>query len=139
MKKIMALFLSLILLSSQVGFAVSVHFCGGFISESSISLAKANLSCGMESVGSSTCEATKHHDQFSKQSCCKDQSQVIQVNDNFNQKNNISNNQIDFIQLYTLIESGLLTLEKVSVADYQIPPPPLIKGNSQILFQIFRL
>ena len=123
MKKIMALFLTFMLLGSQMGFAVSVHICGGLISKQSVSLFKADLSCGMENN-----MILKIKNQ--------DQTQVIQVKDNFNQKNNVSSNQVEFIQLYTLIASGLLSLEKESVSDFQISPPPLIKNNTQILFHI---
>lgn len=134
----MALFLTLLLLSSQVGFAVSVHYCGSFIADKSISLLESDLSCGMENI-ETVCKTSILTDQISNKSCCQDQSEVFQVKDNFNQKNNVSNNQIEFIQLYTLIASGLLSLEKESVADFQISPPPLIESNTQILFQTFRI
>ncbi|MBR9832390.1 hypothetical protein GYB57_09595 [bacterium] len=136
MKKIMALFLTFMLLGSQMGFAVSVHICGGLISKQSVSLLKADLSCGMENMNAK-CESSPSAKNISKKSCCQDQTQVIQVKDNFNQKNNVSSNQVEFIQLYTLIASGLLSLEKESVSDFQISPPPLIKNNTQILFQTF--
>jgi hypothetical protein len=137
-KKILALFLSLILLSSQVGFAVSTHFCGGEISERAISLVGSTVGCGMESQ-ESICNTVKiSDDAISKKSCCDDESQVFQLKQDFNKKHNSIDLETTFISLfltnYTLLFN---TEEKVEYAN--IPPPPLIQQNSQVLFQTFLL
>jgi hypothetical protein len=132
----MALFLSFLLLGSQMGFAVSVHYCGGHISESSISLMEAKLGCGMESM-EAVCETANTENQLSEKSCCRDQSQLIQVEDDFNQKQKLSKDQISFVQLFTLISNGIVVLDQESISPIQPSPPPLVKNNAQVLFQTF--
>ena len=76
----MALFLSLLLLGSQVGFAVSTHFCGGEISERAISLVGSTVGCGMENQESSCSMGKISDDTFSEKSCCDNESHIYQFN-----------------------------------------------------------
>jgi hypothetical protein len=137
-KKIMALFLSLLMLGSQVGFAVSTHFCGGEVSDRVISLVGSDVGCGMESQESSCSMVEISDDTISQKSCCDDESQVYQLDEDLSKKQNSIELETAFISLfltnYTLLFN---TEEKVEYAN--IPPPPLIQQNSQVLFQTFLL
>lgn len=132
----MALFLSFLLLSSQVGFAVSVHYCGDKIADSSISLLQEELSCGME-ASTSICESMPTADQVSEKSCCQNRSQLVQLEDDFNQKNSVSTTNISLVQVFTLVANEIVTIDQTVVSEFQVPPSPLVRSNPQVLFQTF--
>jgi hypothetical protein len=134
----MALFLSLLMLGSQVGFAMSTHFCGGEISERAISLVGSAVGCGMESQESSCSMVEISDDTISEKSCCDDESQVYQLDENLSKKQNSIELETDFISLF-LTNYTLLFHSEEKVVHTNIPPPPLMQQNSQVLFQTFLL
>lgn len=134
----MALFLSLLILGSQVGFAVSTHFCGGEVSDRVISLVGSKVGCGMESQESSCSRVEISDDNISEKSCCDDESHVYQLKEDFNKKYNSIELETTFIRLF-LTNYTLLFNTEEKVVHTNIPPPPLIQQNSQVLFQTFLL
>lgn len=134
----MALFLSLLMLGSQVGFAVSTHFCGGEVSDRVISLVGSKVGCGMESQESSCSTVEISDDNISEKSCCEDESQVYQLDEDLSKKQNSIELETTFISLFlTNYTLPFNTEEKVVCSN--IPSPPLIQQNSQVLFQTFIL
>ncbi|MFT6166723.1 MAG: hypothetical protein ACJAV5_001460 [Vicingaceae bacterium] len=134
----MALFLSLLLLGSQVGFAVSTHFCGGEISKRAISLVGSTVGCGMENQESSCRMGETSDDTFSEKSCCDNESQVFQLEEDLSKKKNSVELETTFISLF-LANYVLLFNSEEKVVYANIPPHPLIQQNSQVLFQTFLL
>jgi hypothetical protein len=137
-KKFIALFLSLLMLGSQVGFAVSTHFCGGEVSDRAVSLVGSDVNCGMENQESScTMEDTSENSIFEK-SCCDNESHIYQLEEDFSKKQNSIEFETTFVSLF-LANYTLLFNSEEKVAYANIPPPPLIQQNSQVLFQTFLL
>jgi len=126
------------MLGSQVGFAVSTHFCGGKISERVISLVGSSVGCGMESQESSCSKVKISDDNISKKSCCDDESQVFQLDEDFSKKQNSIELETTFISLF-LANYTLLFNTEEKVIYSNLPTPPIIRQNSQILFQTFLL
>lgn len=136
MKKAIALLMSFLLLGSQVGFSVATHYCGGEVSDRAISLLGEELSCGMESMEKSCAFANSG---ISEKSCCDDESNVYQLNEDFQQKQRSIDSQTNFLAVFAINYFLLFDTEQVA-ENYQVPPqPPLIQQNTQVLFQSFLL
>jgi hypothetical protein len=135
--KLIALFLTFLLLSSQIGFAVSTHFCGGKVSERAFSLTTSDVGCGMETATSS-CSADLVNS-ISQKSCCDDESEVFQLRENFNKKQSTVDVKLNFLKVFLATALLLFETQKEEVGFANLPPTPIIRQNSQVLFQTFLL
>ena len=72
-KSLVSLFLTLIILTTRVGYALNVHYCDDKIAK--ISLAYSSSNCGMESNFDSKLNPL---DKLAKKSCCEDEIQLFQ-------------------------------------------------------------
>ena len=72
-KSLVSLFLTLIILTTRVGYALNVHYCNDKIAK--ISLAYNSSNCGMESNFDSKLNTL---DKLTKKSCCEDEIQLFQ-------------------------------------------------------------
>jgi hypothetical protein len=72
-KRFLSLILALLIMSTRVGFALNVHYCGYQIAK--ISLASNPSDCGMEIEQE---KGLPEHTSFSKTPCCKDQTLLFQ-------------------------------------------------------------
>ena len=72
-KSLVSLFLTLIILTTRVGYALNVHYCDDKIAK--ISLAYNSSNCGMESNFDSKLYPL---DKLTKKSCCEDEIQLFQ-------------------------------------------------------------
>lgn len=134
MKKIIALFTIIVLLSSQVGYTISTHYCGGEVSDRGVYLIDGQLGCGMESMGKS---CTSKSAGISKKSCCENDSKFYQLNENFQQKHRTVDAGFEFIAFFTVNYFQLLNRESVLIDSPFLPTPPLLQQCTQVLFQIF--
>jgi len=120
-KQYISLILIILLMSTRIGFAINVHYCGHQIAE--ISLASNPSGCGMEIDQDK--RLTKHTS-FSKTPCCKDQILLLQNNEP--QKFEINSNLVFFgiekaIQSEDLFEVSTLFSNIVFKIKYTTPPP----------------
>ena len=120
-KQYVSLILALLLMSTRIGFAINVHYCGHQIAK--ISLASNPFGCGMEIDQDK--RLTKHTN-FSKTPCCKDQILLLQNNEP--QKFEIDSNLVFFIneraiQSDNLFEAPTLFSNIASDIKYTTPPP----------------
>ena len=72
-KSLVSLFLTLTILATRVGYALSVHYCEDKIAK--ISLAYNSSNCNMESNFDSK---SYPRNEFTKKSCCEDEIQLFQ-------------------------------------------------------------
>lgn len=136
MKKAIALFMSFLLLGSQVGFSVAIHYCGGEISDRSISIIEEKVSCGMESL-ENDCPSMAYG--ISEKSCCEDESSVYQLDEDFQKKLRSFEVETEFLAVFAA-HYFLLFDKEETIEDYtKLPPPPLIQQNNQVLYQTFLL
>ena len=75
-KQYLSFTLALLIMSTRVGFALNIHYCGHQIAE--ISLASNPSNCGMEIDQD---YQLPEHTSFSKTPCCKDQTLLFQNNE----------------------------------------------------------
>lgn len=136
MRKCIALLLSFIMLSGQIGFAFSTHYCGGEIADRSISLLGEKMDCGMENMQES-CPSI--NDELLEKSCCENESNVYQLDEDFQKKQQSIDWEDSFLAVY-LLHHFLLFKQEASLEAYaELPSPPLIQQNTQVLFQSFLL
>ncbi len=135
MKKIISIFLSVLLLASSTGIAYAQHFCGGEEMMAEITLGQKNLSCGMDDISSDCGEETVisvAHD------CCSNQFTKVSTDDNFAKATfNISLNKTfvaAFVPVFVLQQIPVYDTTNHYYADYN--PPPIDKDIS-ILYQTF--
>ena len=128
------------MLGSQVGFAVSTHFCGGEVSDRIVSLVGSKVGCGMEENQENSCltAITSDHS-ISEKSCCEDESSVYQLDEDFQKKQRSFEVETEFLAVFAA-HYFLLFDKEETIEDYtKLPPPPLIQQNNQVLFQTFLL
>ena len=120
-KQYVSLILALLLMSTRIGFAINVHYCGHQIAQ--ISLASNPFGCGMEIDQD---KQLPKHANFSKTPCCKDQILLLQNNEP--QKFEIDPNLVfsgieKAIQSDSLFEVPSLFSNITSKIKYTAPPP----------------
>lgn len=79
MKKILSISIALLVLLSGLQLTVSMHYCGGELAGSKVSLIGQIASCGMES----DTEDCMHASAIEETSCCKNLVSVYAVDHNF--------------------------------------------------------
>ena len=137
MKKVVAISLTIILLFSNLGFAMGTHYCGGEAVMSRFLLGEEQLSCGMAAV-ESDCDS-EHGDgfSFSKSGCCENEYRSFLVDDNYNPELTKLIQNITFALAFFHADYfiGLFpSVERTFYSDYS--PPPLEK-DLRVLFQTF--
>ena len=127
------------MLSSQVGFAVSTHFCGGEVSDRAFSLIASKVGCGMEEVENSCSSDQNSADSITKKSCCENKSEVFQLRENFNKKQSTVEFKLEFLIAFLVVSQLLSENQNEELVYANLPSPPIIQGNTQVLFQSFLL
>lgn len=135
MKRVISIFLAMLMLASSSGIAYAQHFCGGMEMMAEITLGQKGLSCGMD-MDVHPCDEEKTisegHD------CCENQFTQIKTDDNFAKASfDLKLNKIfvaTFVSVFVLQEVEIASAEKIFFADYS--PPPL-ERDLNILYETF--
>ncbi|MRT16959.1 hypothetical protein F3C99_08320 [Vitellibacter sp. q18] len=138
MKKLISIFLSVLMLASSSGIAYAQHFCGGMEMLSEITLGEKALSCGMDDMSRTTTECTAETVAKEPHDCCNNHIIKIQTDDNFAKASfNLKLNKTfvaTFVSVFVLQEVEIPSTEKIFFADYG--PPPL-EQDLNILYETF--
>lgn len=132
MNKIFSVILSLVVLTTSMGFTVSSHTCGGKKVKSVISVGSVDVSCGMEK-NANNCATKKQM----KPNCCQDEIQLIQNDEDYTQQLTNFDFSTDFLLAFVTSYVELFENETSEIdffADHS--PPPLIK-DIPVLLQTF--
>jgi hypothetical protein len=133
--KILASFLSLILVFSTVSFAVEKHECGGKITDISIFGDSDKCSPMMEMDGS---ETHSHKSlSFNKKTCCKDINQIVQSN--LVVEKTTKTVEIQKVEFVKPLEISVKLFEGLqeNIIPFRNYTPPIIVTNISILHQTF--
>ncbi|RMA66509.1 HYC_CC_PP family protein [Ulvibacter antarcticus] len=134
MKKVISIFLSVLLLVSSSGIAYAQHFCGDYEMLSEVTLGEKHLSCGM----TMTKTPCANGEQIEDPNCCDNQFTQIDTDDNFAKANfDIQFNQhfvAALVSVFVLYETLEQEVEKDTYFEYQ--PPPLVKDIA-VLYETF--
>lgn len=132
MNKVIAFFLSLLLLVSTSGIAYAQHFCGEYQMMAKVTLGTQQLSCGIALEDHCEGEEDQEHN------CCENQYTQIDIDDNF------ASSQSDSIIIPTFVKAFVTVFilpsrfqeVKKTRFEHQYHAPPLIK-NIPILYETF--
>ncbi|WP_026450495.1 HYC_CC_PP family protein [Aequorivita capsosiphonis] len=137
MKKLISIFISVLMLASSSGIAYAQHFCGGMEMMAEVTLGEKHLSCGIQTANSNSgCGDEESipdvHD------CCKNHITKIQIDDDFAKASfqvKLHKTLVaSFISVFLLHEVEIASIQKSFFADYN--PPPL-EQNLNILYETF--
>ncbi|MEQ8518626.1 MAG: hypothetical protein RLN79_07780 [Cytophagales bacterium] len=136
-KRIISISLALLMLVSNVGFAMNTHFCGGKAVKTNFTLGLHNLDCGMSEM-EYACEKLPTSDEHVKtEQCCENKHQILQLEDCVEFQNSFGNVNPLFVATFiqTIIEQlNLVDDAQSRFAEYS---PPLPDKDIQVLFQAF--
>jgi len=141
LKKISAIILSLVVLMMNMGFTYSIHYCGGKAVKTSLSLTRSELSCGMTKNESTTkCTAEFTAPTISKKGCCENEHFTFQMEEEFQSFNFYlhhwkENPEVMMLPSIPILPNSI-SLDKIFFISY---PPPQIKKEISLLFQVFRI
>src|SRR5690606_10517387 len=132
MKKLMAISLALVLLTSNIGLAMVSHYCGGQAVKSQLTIGHGNLGCGMDMRTSS--EQSRSADNEAS-GCSEYKYQAFAIEDDYS----LLQLSLDFDAVAAFV---LSFLEIVLVPGQQHPQcadysPPLLLSDIHILNQVF--
>ncbi|MBU2915014.1 HYC_CC_PP family protein [Reichenbachiella agariperforans] len=134
MKRIIAISLSMLLLLSNMGLAISTHYCGGKAVQSQLAIGQAHLDCGMLEALPPVCTQT----QLSKtMNCCENSYLSYELQDDFKLALSSFSINLDFVYVlaFTFIDFHLSDVGQfVAYSDYS---PPLLHQDIPVLFQSF--
>lgn len=135
MKKIISIFLSILIFASSSGIAYAQHFCSGMEMNSEITFGEINISCGME-IEKDHCD--EESTVVEAHNCCENQFTKIHTDDNFAKASfDLKLNKTfvaTFVSVFVLQEVEIASTEKTFFADYN--PPPL-EQDFNILYETF--
>ena len=106
MKKVIAIFLAILILTTNAGLTFAMHYCGGKVVKSSVMLGEGDLSCGMtESEMKPSCDGHSQKTTIKAKSCCQNEYFQLEIEDDFNSsavvKTTVDYNFIvDFVDSY---------------------------------------
>ena len=136
MKKLFSVFLALVFLSSNLGFALGTHFCGSHAVESKIILGQADLDCGM---GMMEMNDSQSKALAIKTGCCENVFQDLKINDDFKSGFKVHSPDVQFALLFAVTYNELfVTSDEVTISFIKYDPPPL-ERDIPVLVQSFRL
>lgn len=120
-KQYLSFTLALLIMSTRVGFALNIHYCGHQIAE--ISLASNPSNCGMEIDQD---YQLPEHTSFSKTPCCKDQTLLFQNNEpqKFETESNLVLFGLDKLILNENSFEAPALISRVFLKTNWNPPPP---------------
>jgi len=134
-KRVVAIFLSISLLISNIGFVYGIHYCCGEPIHSGLSInGLSNLDCGMV-INSARCKAATQLPRLAPTDCCTDYIVHITIESDYEEAT-IPVNQSD---------CGIVTIMPSTFSNHFMPTshpgfgysPPLLNRDIQVLIQSF--
>ena len=139
MKRTIAIFLSSLVLLSNMGLTFATHYCSGFAVKSQVMLGHHALDCGMAGMDAE-CESTPSEmELLVSKSCCDNQYQTLDTDDEYTSGHVLELPSPEFLVaflevfVYNFFQTNI---EQSNLAHYK---PPLLEFNLPVLNQVFLL
>lgn len=136
MQKTIAIFLSVLLLSSTMGIAYGQHFCGGHLMKAMLTFSEAALDCGMEKIPA-TCEKETSKTKLHEKSCCDTELHQVDTDEHYSGSHfgfePHKNFALSFVSIFVL--NHFETASASTEITRYFPPP--IDKDVQVLYQVF--
>lgn len=139
MKQIKAILLIVLLLTSQIGLAMSTHHCKMNGTDHAIKLSAAQTAHCDDMPMKMPCEEKDPHHQHPENPCCTNDVQTFQVDDDYLTQSDVKDLNPQFVLAFAFTSMLDLSLKAVNIqlAENYFPPPP--ERNIQVLLQNFRI
>lgn len=136
MKRIIAPFLAVLILTSSIGLTYSTHFCMGRAVEHAVKIGEHDLNCGMAGMDK---DCSNDAMTIDLASCCDNEHVFVDVDDDFKITTAEAGISLKFIVAfsYTFL-LNYLESEENAQAYADLSPPPL-EHDYQSMFQTFLL
>lgn len=139
MKQVFAIFLTLLMLTTNVGISLATHYCGGKAVKSSVSFTQNYLECGMTVQDEQACEKIPETDSIKQEKCCKNTFSTFSIEDDFNNSTPASltfdDIKLEATFVFSFVQNYFFIQEEAKV--FSASSPPLIKQDKTILYQVF--
>jgi len=125
------------MLTSNVGFAINTHLCGGRAIKTTVSIGIHNLDCGMAEMDQESRTNLPGETQIIPKPCCEDLHQVIHLDDDANvQSTSVELNHTFFTAFIHTFVQPIIFSDRAETNSTFYPTPPM-KRDIQVLFQSF--
>ena len=137
MKRVLAIFLALLMLSTSVGFTFVTHYCGGKAVKTSLLLGRDEIGCGMTDMDLS-CDDQSASSSIKSKGCCENKYTQISNVDGCNAPA-VINALFDFQPIAVLAGAYRIphSFNDSEKADYLNYSPPLPDLDIPVLIQSF--
>lgn len=137
MKRTFSIFLSLLILTTNVGITFAAHYCEGKVVKTSISFWEDSINCGMTDM-SQPCENESQSSTVKRKSCCENTFVQLKIEDNYNTPT-IAKSTVDFnfIVAFLTTHINLYSCNASTEAEYLKYSPPLLTLDIPVLIQSF--
>lgn len=140
MRKIIAISLALLMLFSNMGFAIGTHYCGGMAVESELMHGHEPLDCGMTDMDEQPCPSELTHEhQLAKTPCCENEYQSLDVDGDYEPTVVQPSLNLAFVAAFAVSFLEIAFPTKISTSRYADYSPPLIDQDIAVLYQVFRI
>lgn len=137
MKQVFAIFLALLMLTTNVGITFATHYCGGKAVKTSISLGHDNLDCGMADMDT-PCEESPDSPVVKNKNCCENQYTQISIEDDYNNPAVVKTAvDFQFLAVFVVTYLNLYSFNASTEAEYSNYSPPLLDLDIPVLIQSF--
>lgn len=137
MRKVSAILLAALLLLVNMSLTFSTHYCGGEAVETSISLGKADVGCGMEVTSTDDCDSPT--DGVISKNCCSNEHYTLSIDEDYKE-----NTAQEISAFKTIVAAPVEVNSNFFIAPkssnrFVAYPPPLVKRDITVMHQVFRL
>ena len=139
LKRILSIFLMLVILGLNSGLTFITHYCQGEAVESAITLFPSDLSCGMSPAEMQSCTNDDHGDAIQKKGCCENHYTSFSAESEYDSTPVVVNTHIDFKFVAAFVYSFVLNYT-FAIEDKQFFEsyhPPYIDKDISVLHQVF--
>lgn len=136
MKKLLAISLALILLTSNIGLAMVTHYCGGQAVKSQLMIGSNHLDCGMADMNMATEQDPEAID-YTSSGCCENQYQTFEIEDDYQINLSQLSLNLDFVVAFVHSFWNVVLLSETEHPQYTNYSPPLLLRDIPLLHQVF--
>lgn len=136
MRRILAIFFTLLILVSGANVTLGTHFCGGTAVDSQLMLGHQHLDCGMSGMDSKKEGAEDRHETMLQSGCCNNEYVSLLTDTNFK----LATLKVDYNWSFIPVpEISLLALEllPLEISGFEEYSPPILRQDFTVLHQSF--
>lgn len=139
MDRLVAIFLSFLILTTNVGLTFATHYCGGKAVKAKIMFGSADLSCGMtEEETTQFCDRNSQSPTIRTNGCCENQYVQLEIEDDYNGPTSVENTvDYNFIAAFVISYISLYSFNAFNEVEFLNYSPPLLKQDIPVLIQSF--